>query len=196
MHAHTDAELIQMVLHGQSHAYARLVERYQSLVFTLAFRYTAVREEAEEIAQDVFVKAYRSLATFNGKSKFSTWLYTIAHRTAISRLRLKKEAALSLDNDDEHVIQIASDDAADKRLHQQADQKTIQLAMSKLQPIDARIVTLFYQGDQSLDEIAFILGITANNVKVRLFRARLKLRELLKTSYEATYSSRPKFEMP
>lgn len=196
MHAPSDAEIIQQVLQGHSHAYSKLVDQYQNMVFTLAFRYTSVREEAEEIAQDVFVKAYRSLSSFNGKSKFSTWLYTIAHRTAISRLRLKKESLLSLDNDEGHTIQFASDDAADKRLHQQSDQKALQLAMSKLQPVDARIITLFYQADQSLDEIAFILGMTANNVKVRLFRARQKLRELLKSTYESTYSSRPKFEMP
>ena len=85
----TDTDLIALVLKGDQSAYAALVERYQNFVFTIVLRYVKSREDAEEVAQDVFVKAYRSLADFKGTSKFSTWLYTITTTSSISFLRKK-----------------------------------------------------------------------------------------------------------
>jgi RNA polymerase sigma factor (sigma-70 family) len=82
-----DADIVQSVLQGNKAAYAILVDRYQSYVFTIISRLVPLREEAEDVSQEVFVKAYLSLAGFKGISKFSTWLYTIAHTTAISHLR-------------------------------------------------------------------------------------------------------------
>ena len=86
----TDNEIITRVLRGEHQVYSDLVTRYQNFVFTLALRYTPVREDAEEIAQDVFVKAYKALKDFRGESKFSTWLYSIVNSTAITFLRKKK----------------------------------------------------------------------------------------------------------
>src|SRR5678810_802459 len=77
-----DNEIISRVLKGEQNAYAELVKRYQAYVFTLVLRMLKTREDAEEVAQDVFIKAYRSLADFRGESKFSTWLYTIANTTS------------------------------------------------------------------------------------------------------------------
>ena len=85
-----DNELISKVLSGDQQAYAGLVSRYQNYVFTLALRVVKSREDAEEVAQDSFIKAYKYLADFKGASKFSTWLYTIVNNTAISFLRKKK----------------------------------------------------------------------------------------------------------
>ncbi|HJS55905.1 MAG TPA: sigma-70 family RNA polymerase sigma factor, partial [Chitinophagaceae bacterium] len=85
-----DNEIISRVLQGEQNAYAELVNRYQNYVFTLILRMIKSREDAEEVAQDVFVKAYRSLADFRGESKFSTWLYTITNTTCITFLRKKK----------------------------------------------------------------------------------------------------------
>jgi RNA polymerase sigma factor (sigma-70 family) len=89
-----DHTVIQQVLKGQTAAYSVLVERYQSFVFTLALRYVPNRETAEELAQDIFVKAFRCLADFKGNSKFSTWLYTIVNTTCISYLRKKQDIAI------------------------------------------------------------------------------------------------------
>src|SRR5678809_257326 len=77
-----DNEIISRVLKGEQNAYAELVNRYKAYVFTLTLRMIKSREDAEEVAQDVFIKAYRSLADFRGESKFSTWLYTIANTTS------------------------------------------------------------------------------------------------------------------
>ncbi|RYZ51757.1 MAG: sigma-70 family RNA polymerase sigma factor, partial [Chitinophagaceae bacterium] len=88
MHTKTpDNDLIQLVLQGQSAAYAELVDRYKAFVFTIVLRYISSREDAEEVSQDIFVKAFRSLADFKGASKFSTWLYTITTTSCLTFLR-------------------------------------------------------------------------------------------------------------
>ena len=95
----SDEEIIGRILKGDQSAFAMLVERYKNYVFTLVLRFTENREDAEEISQDVFVKAYRSLADFRGDSKFSTWLFTITRTTCLSFLRKKKLDTQSLDNE-------------------------------------------------------------------------------------------------
>src|SRR5437868_14430313 len=101
-----DNEVITQVLKGDHQAYAVLVNRYQNYVFTLTLRMIRSREDAEEVAQDVFIKAYKYLADFKGASKFSTWLYTIVNNTCITFLRKKKLEIQSLDN--EKVFELAN----------------------------------------------------------------------------------------
>ncbi len=103
----TDLAIITAVLAGNTASYSVLVKRHQRFVFTLAMRFAKNREDAEEIAQDCFVKAYRALGTFKQTSKFSTWLYTIVYTTAMTFLRKKRLDTQSI-NDDEHVLQIAN----------------------------------------------------------------------------------------
>ena len=94
-----DNEIIQMVKNGNQQAYSQLVTRYQNYVFTIVLRYINSREDAEEVAQDVFIKAYKSLADFRGESKFSTWIYTITTTSCLTFLRKKKLEVHSLDNE-------------------------------------------------------------------------------------------------
>src|SRR5580693_4586725 len=94
-----DTEIISRVLKGDQQIFAQLVERYRNYVFTLVLRMVEGREDAEEVAQDVFVKAYRSLADFRGESKFTTWLYTIVRTSCITFLRKKKLDTTSMDNE-------------------------------------------------------------------------------------------------
>ncbi|MEI8279996.1 MAG: sigma-70 family RNA polymerase sigma factor [Bacteroidota bacterium] len=179
-----DMAVIQMVLQGRQQAYTVLVERYQSYVFTLAMRYVDDRELAEEMAQDVFVKAYRYLADFKGASKFSTWLYTIVHTTCLSQLRKNKNNT-ALPGDEQ--LQLAAErHGADRpcdRLELKNQKHLLDNAISKLSETDSEVITLFYLSEQSLEEIAMIMGITPNLVKVRLFRARQKLKEILEPHY-------------
>src|SRR5690606_29773584 len=100
-----DNEIIARVLKGDQQAYALLVDRYQNYVFTLAFRFTKNREDAEEVSQDIFVKAYRALADFKGNSKFSTWLYTIVNNTCITFLRKKR---MEVHRSEEHTSELQS----------------------------------------------------------------------------------------
>ena len=180
----SDNEIISSVLNGDKHAYAELVTRYQNYVFTLTLRLIKSREDAEEVAQDVFVKAYRSLPNFRGDSKFSTWLYTIVNTTSITFLRKKKLNIQSLDN--ENVFELA--DSRDSGLRADlVEQKSrvgmVNKAIALLSPDDAEVITLFYKAEQSLDEIGKILGLETNTVKVRLHRARTRLKEKMETHF-------------
>jgi RNA polymerase sigma factor (sigma-70 family) len=174
----TDNEIITRVLRGEHQLYADLVARYQNFVFTLALRYTPVREDAEEIAQDVFVKAYKALKDFRGESKFSTWLYSIVNSTAITFLRKKKLDVSSLDN--EHVFEQAENKDSGTSANQIEVKSKVEMVTKAIQLLsadDARLITLFYKAEQSLEEIAQIMNMEANTVKVKLHRARTRLKE-------------------
>jgi RNA polymerase sigma factor (sigma-70 family) len=173
-----DNEVISRVLRGEQNAYAELVNRYQGYVFTLVMRMIKSREDAEEVAQDVFVKAYRSLADFRGESKFTTWLYTITNTTCITFLRKKKLDIHSLDN--EKVFEAADSKDSGFRanmVEQKSRVNMVNEAISMLNPDDAEIITLFYKAEQNLEEIARILRLEVNTAKVRLHRARGRLKE-------------------
>ena len=179
-----DNEVLSRVLRGDQQAYAEIVKRYQNFVFTIALRYTPNREDAEEIAQDCFVKAYRSLSDFRGDAKFSTWLYTIVTTTCLTFLRKKKLETHSLDN--EKVFEAA--DSLDSGFRaNQVEQKSkvtmVNKAITLLSSDDAQIITLFYKGEQSLEEIGQIMGLEPNTVKVRLHRARQRLREKMEKHF-------------
>jgi len=185
-----DNELIPLVLKGDQQAYKVLVDRYQSYIFTLVLRLMPSREDAEEVAQDVFVKAYRSLADFKGGSKFSTWLYTIAHNTGITYLRKKKQKILSIDDKSAFTqLENQESDFKSNKVEDKSRKAMVNRAIEMLSPEDAQIITLFYKGDQSLDEIAAIMGLETNTVKVRLFRARQKLKEKMEKFFSEEVSN-------
>lgn len=182
----SDMDLISQVLQGHSQAYASLVQRYQNFIFTIVLRYVKSREDAEEVAQDVFVKAYRALADFKGTSKFSTWLYTIATTTSITFLRKKKLDVQSLDN--EHVFETADhidSGLSANRIEQKSKAAMLHQAIQLLNADDAQVITLFYKGEQTLEEIAKICGKEPNAVKVQLHRARTRLKEKLQTHFKS-----------
>jgi RNA polymerase sigma factor (sigma-70 family) len=179
-HKQSDNELIQAILAGNTAVFAELVKRHQRFVFTLAMRYAKTREDAEEIAQDTFVKAYRALGTFKQGSKFSTWLFTITYTTAMTFLRKKRLPTDSIHDEgnsiqlENHTSSYQADDIEKRSGHVFLNQ-----AIDQLLPDDAAIITLFYKGEQSLEEIGLALKMEANTVKVKLHRARTRLKEKL-----------------
>ena len=180
----TDIDIISRVIKGDQQAYAELVTRYQNYVFTLALRFTKNREDAEEVAQDIFVKAYRSLADFKGTAKFSTWLYTIVYTTSITFLRKKKLEVHSLDNEKVFELADSQDSGFSANLVEQKSRvNMVNHAITMLSHDDAQIITLFYKGEQTLDEIGQILGLDPNTAKVRLHRARARLKEKMETYF-------------
>jgi RNA polymerase sigma-70 factor (ECF subfamily) len=184
-----DNEIISKVLSGNHQAYALLVSRYQNYVFTLSLRILKNREDAEEVAQDVFIKAYKYLADFRGASKFTTWLYTIVNNTCISFLRKKKMQIHSLDNEKLFELAVNQDSGLRADYVEQKSKITmLNNAIALLNEEDAKIISLFYAGEQSLNEIAGILGIEANAVKVRLHRARTRLKEKLEIYFSEELS--------
>lgn len=174
----TDTEIISRVLKGEQQLFAGLVERYQNYVFTLVLRFTDNREDAEELSQDIFVKAYRSLADFRGESKFSTWLYTIVRTSCITFLRKKKLDTTSIDNE-KTFIQLENRESSFKanQIEAKSRQAMVNEAIALLSPDDAQIITLFYKGEQTLEEIGHIVGAEPNTVKVKLHRARQRLKD-------------------
>ena len=176
----SDIKLIQQTLGGNQSAYAELVKRHQRFVFTMALRFSKSREDAEEIAQDCFVKAYRSLASFQQQSKFSTWLYSIVYTTAMTSLRKKRIETSSI-YDEDNSLKIEGQIAVKDTDHTENNSRSFYLnqAIAQLLPDDAAVLTLFYKGEQSIEEISQSLGIETNAVKVKLFRARQRLKEKL-----------------
>lgn len=180
---------IRKVLAGDRNEFAYLVDKYKTMVYSLALRLVKDREEAEEISQDAFVKAYQSLATFKGNAKFSSWLYRIVYNTAISKLRQHPAAQLSLE--DENVSEALYVDS--KRnydtLSGEERKKYLELALDSLERDEKMFVILYYYEERDLDEIASIAGLTKTNTKVKLFRARKKMLRVLQTYLkEETYN--------
>lgn len=180
MQQQTDLELIAETLAGNTASYALLVNRHKRFVFTMALKFVKNREDAEEVAQDCFVKAYKALGTFKQTSKFSTWLYTIAYTTAMSHLRKKRLPTNSIDEENSHMqLQNSISSYRADGVENTSKYAYLNLAISQLLPDDAAIITLFYQGEQRLDEIAETLNMESNTVKVKLHRARIRLKEKL-----------------
>jgi RNA polymerase sigma factor (sigma-70 family) len=189
----TDTEIIKRILVGEQVLFAQLVQRYQQYVFTLVHRFTDNREDAEEISQDVFVKAYRSLADFRGEAKFSTWLYTIVRTSCITFLRKKRLNTSSLDNE-RTFLQVESKQSGftANAIEQKSKHAMVNAAIRMLSPDDTQILTLFYKGEQTLDEIGRIMGLEPNTVKVKLHRARNRLKEKMEKHF--SYAVRELYE--
>jgi RNA polymerase sigma-70 factor (ECF subfamily) len=180
----TDTEIIRRILQGDQAIFATLVQRYQQYVFTLVLRFTDSREDAEEISQDVFVKAYRSLADFRGDAKFSTWLYTVVRTSCITFLRKKRLDTTSIDNE-RIALQLENKESGFNAniIEQKSRHAMINGAIRLLSPDDSQLITLFYKGEQSLEEIGKIMGLEPNTVKVKLHRARNRLREKIEKNF-------------
>lgn len=175
-----DHEHIQKVLAGDKRAYGFLLEKYQDLVFTLCMRVLKDRQEAEEAAQDTFVKVFKRLRSYRKEAKFSTWIYRIAHNTAIDYSRKTKRHTVSID---EHRSLAEGLDvklpAQWEQLKQAEQQKYLQEAIQLLPPEEGSIITLFYLHERSVEETSQIVNLTVSNVKVKLFRSRQKLKGIL-----------------
>jgi RNA polymerase sigma factor (sigma-70 family) len=174
-----DKHYINRILKGESNAYAFLVNKYKSMAYSLAMKLVKNREDAEEIAQDAFIKAYQSLGQFRGSARFSTWLYRIVYNTAISKMRRSSSKSVSLE--DSGFEEKASSEVIDAyyRLKDQERKKYLDLVLEKLEPDENFLVTLYYYDEKDLDEISRITGLTRNNVKVKIFRARQKMSGML-----------------
>lgn len=179
-----EQELISEIRRGNTRAYSVFVDQYKDLVFTLALRLLGNRDEAEEAAQDTFIKIFNALETFKGDSKVSTWVYRIAYNTCLDRIKKYKKERLHVDVD--HVKEVAFselDDALDKMM--QAERTAlINACLAKLPVEDAAVITLFYFEEKNLVEMEKTLGLSVNTIKVRLFRARKKLAAIMEQSME------------
>ncbi len=179
MDKNSDQIYIDKVLHGDTNAFAYLINKYKSMTYTIAIKIVKSHEDAEEVAQDSFLKAYEKLNTFKGDAKFSTWLYTIVYRNAITKIRKKK---ITTSDIDDYVIDnhYEGDDFPQlEALKNEEQQKYVRHAIDKLPEKDALLITLFYMNENSIEEIEQITSLSQSNIKVKLFRARKKLNQEL-----------------
>ncbi|HAH23430.1 MAG TPA: hypothetical protein DCL77_06700 [Prolixibacteraceae bacterium] len=174
-----DIYYIEAVRKGDVSAFSFLVERYQSMVYSLALKLVKNAEDAEEMAQDTFIKAFQKLNLYEGKSKFSTWLYSITYNGCISELRKRRIQFSSLEDQrfSDHDEMKMYDYFSETKKEDQ--EKYLTLALSKLPEDDQVLVTLYYYENQSMDDISTITGLTVSNIKVKIHRARKKMYEIL-----------------
>ncbi len=183
-----ELQIIERIQKGDTNAFSFLVTKYQDVVFSIALKVLRNREDAEEMAQETFIKAYRSLSSFQGKSKFSTWLFSIAYNTCITSVRKKKFPTTSIDQ-----VQIEESDEEWDSFGMSSEERSrmLETAMKQLPEDDYMLVVLFYYEEQSVEEISRIVGMSESNVKVKLFRARKKLYTIMNELMKKEIYSEP-----
>lgn len=171
-----DEELIKYILAGNGERYGDIVERYQTGLYRTVYYYTQNVEDARDLTQDIFIKAYNNLAGFKQGSAFSTWLYRIAVNHCLDWCRKKKPTyveSFSLDN-------LCSDEDSPEDLFlQQEITSEVQAAVGSLPAIYSTVLILYYFEDFSPQQIADITDIPKRTVETRLFRGRKMLRDKL-----------------
>ncbi len=179
-----DQHYIDLINKGDTNAFAKLVDRYKDLVYTLTLRMLKNREEAEEVSQDTFIKVYKSINQYKGESKFSTWIYRIAYNSSLDRLKKNRKYFNNVAIDEFTEHQVKTIDNALSKLEDEERNHAIQKCIALLSSDDAFLLTLYYFEDQNLDEISKVIGLTINNVKVKLFRSRKKLATIMMAHLE------------
>ncbi|MBL8112225.1 MAG: sigma-70 family RNA polymerase sigma factor [Acidobacteria bacterium] len=179
-----DGDAVRRVLEGEVELYTLLVERYRTRLYRFVERYTNDPEDARDVTQEVFLKVYGALDTYDSRYKFSTWLFRIAGNAAIDHLRRRRLKAISLEasRDDEGGRAI---DPRDERPDPMEDlararlRKALDEAIERLPDDYRELISLRHYGELPYEEIATLKGMPLGTVKNKLFRARQALRDLL-----------------
>jgi RNA polymerase sigma factor (sigma-70 family) len=172
METNDDSYYIKQVINGQTQYFSFIVEKYQDIVFSIALKIMKNREDAEEMAQESFIKAYNSLQGFKGKARFSTWLYRITYNTCISETRKKKHYFISTDD---VQVEGKGEEMHPDGIPEENRARYIAEAMKRLSEEEYMLVLLYYYEDQSVEDISKVTELSASNVKVKLYRARKKM---------------------
>lgn len=174
-----EKQLVNKVLKGDTSAFGYFVDTYQDMALTIAYRICNNIQDAEDIVQNAFVKAFHNLHTFRQTSKFSTWFYRIVYNTAISdgrtsMFKIEIEDYKLADTDSSF-----SDMDTMEQIEEKERMKMVNKAMDKLPKDESLLLTLFYLEENSVKDIALITSLTESNIKVKLHRARNRLKEIL-----------------
>lgn len=177
MTSRDDIYYVELVKEGNVSAYSELVDRYRDFVYGMVLRMVRNPMDAEELAQDAFIKAYNKIGSFRKEAKFATWLYRIAYNETVSFLRKKKVVMTTIEESGMDNIPEAEVQDGMMGLDEKEQKELVKIALGKLNPVDAALVDLFYLGGSSINEICEIMHMSESNVKVRLHRLRKKLYE-------------------
>jgi RNA polymerase sigma-70 factor (ECF subfamily) len=169
--------LIKRVQKGDKDAFRLLVEKYQGNIFSYAYRMTGSKEEAKDLAQEVFIRVYTNLSGFNMNSKFLSWALRITYNLCVDHLRKKRPVQVAIDDDFEDVY---TGDGPEERLLIKEKSLRVKKAISELKPEQRAVVVLAHYHELSYKEIAGVLGITESLVRNRLYTARKTLSNLLR----------------
>ena len=180
-----DLKIIESCLLGNTQMFSRLIDNYKNMVYNLAYRMSNNSQEAEDISQEAFLRAYQSLARFNPSYKFSTWLYQITLNIIRDKFKKKEIDYVSLDTpietDDSEFYPQPADltNNPEQIIAQKEDAQAIQEAIYSLPLKYREVIVLRHLQDLSYIEIANILKLPQGTVKVRLYRAREQLKKIL-----------------
>ena len=178
--AQEDRRLVEEALGGSQRAFYDLVQRYERPVFSVILRMVRDRALAEDLAQETFLKAFRSLASYDRQRKLSSWLFTIAHNAAIDYLRRKRLATVPLEAEADRLgpVDRAAAPASEgpERVALRSDLlRAFEAALAELRPDHAEVLVLRFQEGMAYDEIAEVMGLPLGTVKTHLHRARKAL---------------------
>jgi RNA polymerase sigma factor (sigma-70 family) len=174
-----DIYYIEQILAGNTNSFSYIVDRHKDKAYNLAFRISGNREEAEELAQDSFLKAFKSLKSFQMKSSFATWLYRIVYNTSISHVRIKKKGVLSLEDFPADATDFIGINTTEAEAENEYRSSLVNFALQKINEEERGLVSLYYYEEMNTDEISDVTGISKSNIKVKLFRARQKMLEII-----------------
>ena len=170
-----EQHLIARILDGHAEEFGYFLERYGPEAFALVSRLVPQQQDAEELTQDAFVRAFNRLETFGGRSSFGTWICRIAYTTTISWLRKQRMRYISIDDQPQ-----ISDTEVDNALEDEGRIGDLRQAITQLKPDEQTLIDLFYYDERSLADIAYILDLEAGTIATRLHRIRRKLYLLMK----------------
>jgi RNA polymerase sigma factor (sigma-70 family) len=179
-----DQLYIDKVINGDTNAFAYLVDAYKDMVFSLAFKMTKNREEAEEVSQDTFIKAFKNLNKFKGDSKFSTWLYRIGYHACLDAIKKNKNHNNSLEINEITFNKIQSVDTILQGIERKERATVMNDCLLKLPEEERSIIWMFYFDELSLKEIIEVTSLSEANLKVKLHRARKRLLAIVEENVE------------
>lgn len=174
---------VQQVLLGNSSAFSYFVETYQDMAITIAYRICGNMQDAEDVVQESFVRAYRNLHSFRRESKFSSWLYRIVYNTAVTHTNARIWASNN-DIEDIDSAHYSSDDTY-RGLEISERSDMIEETLRNMPKGDALLLTLYYLEDNAVKDVAQITGLNESNVKIRLFRARQLFKKIWSEHFPA-----------
>jgi RNA polymerase sigma-70 factor, ECF subfamily len=182
----TDNELVEIVRGKDQERYAEVMERYQTKLFVYIYRLIGNKEEAEDLLQDVFVKAFKNLNSYDTKRKFSSWVYRIAHNEAVNFIKRKSLKRFisweTITSTKDKLDSSSEEEGADKAWLRKEVSREVSDAINKLPFKYRQVLTLRYYSDQSYEEIAEILGKPVNTVGTLINRAKKKLADEIKSN--------------
>lgn len=185
----TDQEVVAHARAGREKAYRELIGRYERPVFSIIYRLVRDRELAEDLAQDTFIKVLNAIDRYDPKHKFSSWIFRIAHNTAIDRLRKREVDTLSLDGSPHaqtqeaieatRIVAVATEESPEEFTANREIGEAIEAAIARLRPEYRTAIVLWHVEGRPYDEIAQIMEIPLGTVKTYIHRARNELRKYL-----------------